>query len=184
MTVQINVLAPPRHPFVTPPGRLSSDLAGPGRVLQGHFLQTNPWALGNEGRLHGNKRHKTHHSAHQISGPSPQPKPRPKPTCIQLQTLGRAERARLLGHGLGPCADWRSYLDSRFWDSRLSSQFFPGGNPRKAIPREGLHKDACLRRRDGCPLSPGLSGRVFYQGKNTPRGEDFKAHGTLTAQIP
>ena len=71
MTVQINMLAPPRHPFVTPPGRPSSDLAGPGRVLQGHFLPTNPWALGNEGRLHGHKRHKTRHSAHQLSAPSP-----------------------------------------------------------------------------------------------------------------
>ena len=63
-------------------------------------------------------------------------------------------------------------MDSRFWDSRLTSQFFPGGNPWEAIPREGLHKDPCMRRRDDCPLSLGLSGRVSYQRKKTLRGEE------------
>ena len=47
---------------------------------------------------------------------------------------------------------------TKFWDSHLMSQLFPGDNPRKAIPLEGLHKDTCLRRRNDCPLSAGLSG--------------------------
>ena len=53
MTVLINVLVPPLLPFISPPGRLSSDLSGPGLLLQGYFLQTNPLALGNEGCLQG-----------------------------------------------------------------------------------------------------------------------------------
>ena len=77
--------------------------------------------------------------------PTPKPKrqPQPKPMCIQLQTLGRAELSLLLCHVLDTCADWRTYLDSRFWDSRLKSQFFPGGNHREVNPHEGLHKDLC-----------------------------------------
>ena len=49
LTVQITMLAPPRHPFDSPPGHLFSGLSGPRRLLQGHFLQTSPLALGNEG---------------------------------------------------------------------------------------------------------------------------------------
>ena len=45
--------------------------------------------------------------------------------CV-AQTLGRAEPSLLLGHVLGPCAGWRTYLDARFWDSRLTGQFLPG----------------------------------------------------------
>ena len=164
------VLAPPRRPFHSPPGRPASGLSGPGRLLQGHFLQANPLALGNEGCPHGQKRPKTLHSGRRLSAPSLPPR-KPQPTCIQLQTLGRAEPSLLLGHVPGPCAGWRTYLDARFRDSRLTSQFLPGGNPREAIPREGLHEDPGLRRRDDCPLSPGLSGRVFYQRKeHTERG--------------
>ena len=54
-------------------------------------------------------------------------------------------------------------------------------SPESDTPHEDLHSDPCLRRRDDCPLSPALSGRVFYQRNNTPRGGDIKAHGTFTA---
>ena len=39
-------------------------------------------------------------------------------------------------------------VDARFWDSRLTGQFLPGGNPREAIPREGLHEDPGLRQEE------------------------------------
>ena len=45
MTVQINVLMPLQLRFDSLPGCPSSDLSGPGLLLQGHFLQTNPLAL-------------------------------------------------------------------------------------------------------------------------------------------
>ena len=70
MTVLINVLVPPLLPFISLPGRLSSDLSGPGLLLQGYFLQTNPLALGNEGCLHSHSWPKTHYSVHQLSAPS------------------------------------------------------------------------------------------------------------------
>lgn len=76
----------------------------------------------------------------------PYPNPQPQPTYVQLQMLCREEVSLLLGHVLGPCAGWRTYLEARFWDSSLMSQFLPGGNPWEAIPREGLHEDPCLRR--------------------------------------
>ena len=91
--VQINMLVHPWCPFDSLPSSPSSGLSGPGQLLQGHFLQTNPLALGNEGRLHGHKQLKTHDLAHQLSAPSskpkpkPKPKPQPKPKCIQLQRL-------------------------------------------------------------------------------------------------
>ena len=47
--VQINVLVPPWCPFDSLSSNPSSGLSGPGRLLQGHFLQTYPLALGNEG---------------------------------------------------------------------------------------------------------------------------------------
>lgn len=163
------MLAPPRRPCDSPPGRPASALTGPGRLLQAHFLPTNPLALANEGCPHGHKRPKTLHSAHRISGPSPSPSPRLR--VSSSRRLAGPSPPSSGGRLLGPCAGWRTYLDSRFWDSRLTSQVFPGGNPREAIPHEGLHKDPCLGRRDDCPLPPGLSGRVFYQ-RQTPHREE------------
>ena len=49
VTVQIKVLAPPQCQFESQPGRTVSCLSGPGQLLQGRFLLTNPLALGNEG---------------------------------------------------------------------------------------------------------------------------------------
>ena len=72
MTIQITMLVPPWHPFDSLPGLQASGLSGPGRLLQGHFLQMNPLALGNEGCLNGHKHPKPHHSAHQLSAPYPQ----------------------------------------------------------------------------------------------------------------
>lgn len=46
----------------------------------------------------------------------------------------------LLGHVLGPCAGWRTYLDARFWDSRLTGQFLLA-----AIPGKRSLVKACTR---------------------------------------
>ena len=42
----------------------------------------------------------------------------------------------------------RTYLDLRFWNSCLTSQFFPNCNARKLVLLENLHKDTCLRQKD------------------------------------
>ena len=146
MTVQITMLAPLWCPFDSPPGRPASGLSGPGRLLQGHFLQTNSLVLGTEGCLNGHKHpQKPTPQPTNVRPPTPKPKcpPPPKPMCIQLQTLGRAELSLLQGHVLDTCPGWRTYLDARFWDSRLTSQFFPGSNRWEVNPHEGLHKDLC-----------------------------------------
>lgn len=91
------VLAPRRRPFDSPPGRPASGLSGPGRLLQGHFLQTNPLALGNEGCPHGQKRPKTLHSGRRLSAPSP-PSPSPSPSL-------RVSSSRRLA-GLNPPCSW------------------------------------------------------------------------------
>ena len=91
------VLAPRRRPFDSPPGRPASGLSGPGRLLQGHFLQTNPLALGNEGCSHGQKRPKTLHSGRRLSAPSP-PSPSPSPSL-------RVSSSRRLA-GLNPPCSW------------------------------------------------------------------------------
>ena len=96
VNVQITVPAPAPRPFDSPPGRPASGLSGPGRLLQGCFLQTNPLALGDEGGARtapsGPK------PSTQPAGfrppppmPQPQPQPQPQPTGIQLQMLGRAQ---------------------------------------------------------------------------------------------